>query len=336
MKTFVLFIKISFPILLLSQPGSFQKYTDSPGINLGPDFNLCPGVIHLLDAGSGYDSYLWQDGSTDQTFMVTEGGTFWVHAYLGSTMYADTIEIGYWPYPDPNLGNDTLLCPGNALFLEPPANFASYLWQNGSTLPFFIVSNEGLYWVTVTDVHGCTASDSIWVTYSDFEINLGMDTSICLCDSVLLDAGAGFFNYEWQDGSTDQCFLVVGADFGVGSHEFSVTAIDSNNCVVSDTILIYIDGYTDIPAMAENEIRVYPNPVNDRMFIHVTGKLEQAWTISIFNALGNQIHLPGHIKVIPGSDLCVETGHLNNGVYLLTIRSATHIWVRKFIINHSF
>ncbi|MCB2222395.1 MAG: T9SS type A sorting domain-containing protein [Bacteroidetes bacterium] len=313
---------------------SGQSQINSPGINLGPDFNLCTGFIHLLDAGPGYDSYLWQDGSTDQTYMVTEGGTFWVHAYVGSVMYADTIHIGYWPYPDPNLGNDTLLCPDHSIILEPPVYFTSYLWQDGSTLPFYVVSDEGLYWVDVTDVHGCTGSDSIFVEYSDFEIDLGENISICLCDSVLLDAGDGFFNYEWQDGSTGQYFLVVGTDYGVGSHEFSVTALDSNNCETSDTILIYIAGYTEIPPISDNKIRIYPNPADDFLIINFGEAGTSIYTVEIFDMHGNKIYQCDNLNNSSAESVNLETDHFKPGIHMMNIQSSSCVWNRKLVISH--
>jgi hypothetical protein len=49
----------------------------SPVIDFG-DVNgeLTTELPHELDAGSGHKSYLWQDGSTEQTFMVNENGTY--------------------------------------------------------------------------------------------------------------------------------------------------------------------------------------------------------------------------------------------------------------------
>lgn len=91
---FCIFILVHFSIISFSQINA-----DSSNLYLGPDFNLCKGYIHLLDAGPGFDAYLWQDGSSDQTFLVSEAGTYWVHAYLGAIMYADTITLGLLALP---------------------------------------------------------------------------------------------------------------------------------------------------------------------------------------------------------------------------------------------
>lgn len=333
MKKIFFLLVISLPLIALSQIKSGLTVTDSTTINLGPDFNLCQGYIHLLDAGSGFDSYLWQDGSTSQTFMVTEGGTFWVHAFIGSTMVADTINIYYWPYPDPALGNDTLICFGNSLLLELPAGFASYQWMNGSTLPYFLVMQEGLYWVTVVDIHGCTGTDSIYVDFTSKSLDLGIDTSICDCDSVLLDAGEGYLSYEWQDGSTDRYFLVSGPVYGMGTHYFSVTVLDTNNCEYADTIKIYIDGIIDVAASNENNIRIYPNPADNYINLDLTGFQDDIGSITIFNLFGEPLYRCESVNSSPEHTFRLKVDHFNSGVYFLKIRSMNKEFTRKLLIK---
>src|SRR5688500_7472001 len=47
-------------------------------VDLGPDTSFCSNQGSLvLDAGPGFDSYLWSDNSTGQTLTVTVSGTYW-------------------------------------------------------------------------------------------------------------------------------------------------------------------------------------------------------------------------------------------------------------------
>ena len=48
-----------------------------PNINLGVDttFNMCWNS-ETLDAGTGFSSYLWSDGSTAQTLSASNAGTY--------------------------------------------------------------------------------------------------------------------------------------------------------------------------------------------------------------------------------------------------------------------
>jgi hypothetical protein len=51
----------------------------APVVNLGPDASMCTPPNMVLDAGNSGATYLWQDGSTAQTFTATAYGKYYVH-----------------------------------------------------------------------------------------------------------------------------------------------------------------------------------------------------------------------------------------------------------------
>lgn len=62
-------------------------------VNLGEDVSICTGETIVLDAGS-FDNYLWQDGSTGNSFSVTTGGTYIVKVSNNNGCTgSDTIQI---------------------------------------------------------------------------------------------------------------------------------------------------------------------------------------------------------------------------------------------------
>lgn len=331
MKNFFGIILLALPFLSFSQITITKSIADTT-IYLGPDFNLCTGYIHILDAGPGFDTYIWQDGSDSQTYLVTEAGTYWVHAFIGSTMFADTINIGYWPVPDPNLGNDTLICFGNSLLLEPSTGFIAYLWQDGSSLPFYVVTNEGLYFVLVVDVHGCTGSDSIYVDFTFKTLDLGNDTVICELDTLPLNAGDGYISYEWQDGSTEQYLLVSGSVYGVGWHEFSVTVLDTNNCEYSDTISVLIYEHNGIAETDGKSILLYPDPAKSFINVDFKGFRETTCYFEILNSQGKKVFQDEQLNIVPGCVIRLNVGHLASGAYFLKIRDTHKLYMRKLLI----
>ena len=190
----------------------FVQVLPVPEINLGNDTTLCGGEELVLDAGSGYSSYVWSDNSTGQTLTVTEAGTYWVQVTAeGGCSATDEIVVNFTDPIDLFLGNDTLLCAGNILNLQAPAGLISYQWQDGSTGSNLEVSESGTYWVYVTNDDGCAASDTINVFFEDeTSVDLGPDQTVCSGTEVVLDPG--FYNeYVWQDGSTTPTYTVTQA-----------------------------------------------------------------------------------------------------------------------------
>ncbi|TVQ13283.1 MAG: T9SS C-terminal target domain-containing protein [Bacteroidetes bacterium] len=64
------------------------------------------------------------------------------------------------------------------------------------------------------------------------QFSLGQDIYTTMPDTVVIDAGIGFEQYLWQDGSTGQTFEVVSAN----SAFYTATVTDSNGCSVSDSL----------------------------------------------------------------------------------------------------
>ena len=93
-----------------------------PTIDLGVDTTLiCDGTSETLDAGTGFASYLWSDGSTNQTLTANLAGTYSVTGTdangctASDSMVVDilTVDISQ---------NDTTICEGDSLVLLANAN----------------------------------------------------------------------------------------------------------------------------------------------------------------------------------------------------------------------
>jgi hypothetical protein len=80
--------------------------------------------------------------------------------------------VFYHTLPVPALGPDTMLCDDATLLLS-PGSFSSYLWQDNSTLPDFVVDGSTLslgnhtFSVWVTDANNCAAADTVNVEITD-------------------------------------------------------------------------------------------------------------------------------------------------------------------------
>jgi gliding motility-associated-like protein len=75
-----------------SAPDTIKVTIDTiPYLWLGEDQEICLGESVKLLAGYGFNSYLWQNGSTKPDFTVTQGGTYFVTIHLRTCVNQDTI-----------------------------------------------------------------------------------------------------------------------------------------------------------------------------------------------------------------------------------------------------
>lgn len=201
-----------------------------PTVNLGPDFSICANSSATLDAGPGFSAYLWQNASTAQTLTANTAGAYSVTATdANGCQDADTLNLGIFPLPTPNLGPDFDICQGQSANLDAGPGYAAYLWQDGSTNQTFTATASGTYSVTVTDANGCEGIDDMVLTVNPNPIaDLGPDVQICVGQNHTWIGGFGFSSYLWQDGSTNQ--TLVASTPGT----YSVTVTDANGCQATD------------------------------------------------------------------------------------------------------
>lgn len=135
----------------------------NPLTRLGNDTTLCENSNLLLNAGNPGAAYWWQDNSRNKTFLVKRAGQYFVKADLNGCIDSDTIEILYRKIPTVFLGNDTAICPGMNMTLQPVLQHAAQadlLWSTGETTPFIQVTAPGTYSLQASNNCG-TAGDAV-------------------------------------------------------------------------------------------------------------------------------------------------------------------------------
>ncbi|GEM_PF-5757204 len=151
----------------------FVNYTPSPNINLGTDTNICSGNTIVLDASSAQGSYQWQNGSTQETFEASEGGTYWVEVIENGCASRDSIYINEQKIPSVELGDDILRCQGKSVRVSVGDADGYVLWSNGSSEPSIVVDEDGLFTVEVNNTCG-----------SDFD-TISVTSEECFCTVYL-------------------------------------------------------------------------------------------------------------------------------------------------------
>ncbi|MBK7407991.1 MAG: PKD domain-containing protein [Saprospirales bacterium] len=155
-------------------------------LDLGPDIFLCANGVVALDAGPGFDTYLWPDLSSQQTFTAYGPGAFWVVATDScGTVYTDTLVITVDSPTQLDLGPDRTFCenePGTTFSLT---GFASYHWYPDTYLDCDTCATvtaqpnaSATYVVVASTAAGCYSVDTVSVSVLD-TVLVHLDTFVC-------------------------------------------------------------------------------------------------------------------------------------------------------------
>lgn len=265
-----------------------------PQVRLGKDMSICLYDSVILDAGSAFNTFLWNDGSVKQTLTVKEAGIYYVTASNDSIISSDTIVIGINPLPVPSLhSNTSVVCEGVSLTLDAGEGYKYYEWSTGENLQQITINSGGKYFVSVIDRNGCRGQDSLSVSMLDKPyLSLGNDTTIEDNDTlVLIPYPRNFTSYLWNDNSTGNNLQVIGKKAGIGLHEFWVKVTDNNNCPNSDTINVTVTASVNIEFNNSEHtvIQLYPNPTFGLLYLQIEGIEEGDLLLEIINMEGSKI-----------------------------------------------
>lgn len=133
--------------------------------------------------------------------------------------------------------NDTTMCDGHELIIGTenfnPDESSTFLWQDGSTISNFFVTDEDYLWVTVQYAFDCSYTDTININRSPSpDLDLGNDQTICQGDTLFIINSSDSLTYLWGNGSTDSVFIAT--ESGI----VSLTVTSKNGCFNSDSIEI--------------------------------------------------------------------------------------------------
>ena len=159
--------------------------------------------------------------------------------------------------------------------------------------------------------------------FENFVVDLGGD--VTTPEPILLDAGAGFASYQWQDEITDSQYYQV-----TGTGTYWVVVTDSRGCMASDTITV--DFNTSTENLAKKvEVSLYPNPANERLFIRHGNYLPASRvSLKLMDMTGRCVEELEH-ELIVGQDIHLPVQHLNPGIYFLKLNYGNSQNIVRFV-----
>lgn len=218
------------------------------GTDFGDDQLACGTGSFTLNAyhGNAAATYLWNDGSTNQTLTATSSGTYTVTIDAGGgCITTESINITILDTNATlNLGADTTQC-GGSVMLDPMWPMTNYLWSTGDTTPTLTVSSTGNYDVYAVNACGIYA-DTIAVTINALPtVDLGQDTTAC--DSYVLDAANAGSTILWSTGDSTQTITAT------TSGTYAVLVTDGNGCMASDSVVLNL-GVTPVVSLGPDQL----------------------------------------------------------------------------------
>ncbi|MCD6066882.1 MAG: hypothetical protein K0S33_1708 [Bacteroidetes bacterium] len=245
---------------MITQSGCVLKdslmvvYYSLPGLNLGNDTSICTAEMLTLTAPAGASSYLWSNGATSNSIMVSDSGTYVVTVGKYGCLFKDTIlvrkDVLLHVIPD-----TLVLCGGSASFYTAPSGFDSYSWQlpSGALMHTDTVSigDPGYYILTYSN-HCGSATDSLLHyiprIFSQDTLVSCADTIRVIADLPLEAIGSSNLAYNSYILHGDTADIYRSGDY-VGIIYYPDMA---SGCVLLQNITVLVDTALVMPARTIN------------------------------------------------------------------------------------
>ncbi len=200
------------------------------GAGIGQDtIHVCDTTAHTIynSNANPNSKYYWSTADTTRTITVTQTGMYILRVVKGSCESVDSVYIIIAPLPKVFPINDTTMCYGDTLVLQPLAKQTNYpvtfKWSNGDTTAYTHIKAANTYIYSHSSAAGCLYTDTFKVKYwNKYNFTIApTDTTICKNAAILYNANiaggdTGKYIYKWSLNnntiSTNKSFLYKNID----------------------------------------------------------------------------------------------------------------------------
>ncbi len=260
-----------------------------------------------------------------------------------------SIEVTGGPLNANPVATPDWICRGDTTQLHASAGggnvgFYQYEWNSNppgfsstDAEPYVHPVENTIYTVTVFDGFNTAVGTTSVSIYAEPIVHLGpADTTICIYDSLLLDAGNTGYEYLWSNGAISRTIHVKGAGIVPEVQNYYVKVTNEHGCyyIASINVIFSYSGCTGINEPGTSEpFRIYPNPSTGIFTFENTG-LSGYIFVLITNIHGK----PVNTLILRKS----ESGHTTEtldlsgypkGMYLIQLGNNSQLWTEKLVIQ---
>jgi Secretion system C-terminal sorting domain len=219
---------------------------------------FCQGLNVNLSASAG-TSWLWSNGATTQSIIVSNTGNFSVTVNnavgCSKTSIATAVTVNPNPSAVITANGATTFCQGGNVMLTANTG-SSYLWSNGATSQSVTVPSSGIFTVAVTQAGACISNSSnTTVTVNPTpvaSIAASGATAFCQGGNVVLTATAGN-SWLWSNGATSQSITAS------NSGNYAVTVSSTAGCsALSTSTVVAVSANPSVSLSANPYTKLYP------------------------------------------------------------------------------
>lgn len=304
-----------------------------PFIFLGPDIEGCKGDPITIFGDPGFTAYVWSTGEITPNITVSQVGKYWLTITdQAGCINTDTIEVtlegGFI-----NLGPDVTICEEDSIILDAGAGFGAYIWSDGSLNQILTVKTAGTYEITAIDGL-CRAIDTIVIDVDPLPVPDFSTVSTSNLQRFAFQNSSQFgLTYMWDfgDGQTSTTTTPIHTFPTPGRYVVCLTAI--NICGSRDICDTISTGNVSIQDPLTENLKVFPNPAQDKFFIQVEGIQLANSKIQLVDVNGRIVLSMQEKTLNSGDKIEFDVSTLASGLYLLKIDANSHQVVRKVIIE---
>ena len=187
--------------------------------------------------------------------------------------------------------------------------------------------NEGEYVVIMSDDNDCQYNNTLNLTsINEIDLNIGADTTICNNQDLVISGPLGY-NYEWQDGSTNQFFILEGEEIGEGQFSVILNIENDFGCNTFDAVVVTVEACVGVEENQDFSFSLVPNPVAD---VLIVSSNQSGGQVSIYNAVGKLVLK----KQLQGIQNQIDLSTLANGFYMVQLMNGQSAGAEQILIQH--